>query len=109
MSRTPQAMFKHKWRGLEQIGILLNDRPSLSLRSSVDPSFGEDLQELVSIIELVLWYPNIISDAVNDKKLTKDNLCEEMKNLKYRIKEATERLQLGKLEIENLINDILNS
>jgi hypothetical protein len=105
----PQAMFEYKWRGLEKIGLLLDGQPSLSLRSSVDPSFGEDLQELASIIELVLWYPNIISDAIHNKKLTKDDLFEEMRNLNCRIKDATDRLQLGNLEIEKLADNILHS
>jgi hypothetical protein len=54
MSGTPEYYFKRRWMGLENLAQIVGDRNFSNKRNSVELSFGEELQDLVGVIESVL-------------------------------------------------------
>lgn len=67
MSGTPKYYFEQRWMGLESLAKIIGDRNFPSGRNSVELSLGDQLQDLVQVIESVLACSSEIRDAIFER------------------------------------------
>ena len=107
MSGTPEYYFKRRWMGLENLAKIVGDRDFSNKRNSVELSFGEELQNLVHVIESVLACSSEIREALFEKKLTEEALRNDVFSLEARVEQAVARLNEGAEEILQMKNRML--
>lgn len=109
MSGTPKYYFEQRWMGLESLAKIIGDRNFPSGRNSVELSLGDQLQDLVQVIESVLACSSEIRDAIFEKSLSADALHHEVSVLEGRVVQAVAALNEGVSEIVRMKNRMLIS
>jgi len=107
MSGTPEYYFKKRWIGMESVARVIGNETYPSYKSSVQLSFGEELQDLSEVISIILGNSGKLSEALHDKNLTKHEIYNDLSVLEARIKAATEKLNLGIEEVLQLRMNLL--
>ena len=107
MSGTPEYYFKRRWMGLENLAQIVGDRNFSNKRNSVELSFGEELQDLVGVIESVLACTSEIREALFEKKLTAEAFQHDVYALEARVEQAVAMLNEGAQEILHMKNKTL--
>jgi len=107
MSGTPEYYFAKRWKGLENLAQIVGDRDFSNKRNSVELSFGEELQDLVGVIEGVLACSSEIQEALFEKKLTADALQHDVYALELRVEQAVAMLNKGTEEILHMRKKML--
>ncbi len=99
MSGTQEYYFEQRWKGLESLAKIIGHRDFSSKRSSVEISIGEQLQELVTVVESVLNSSSELKNALFDNSLTDDAFHHEISALETRINDAISALKDASEEI----------
>ena len=107
MSGTPEYYFEQRWMGLESLAKIIGHRNFSSKRNSVELSLGEQLQDLVQVVESILACSSEIRDAIFEKSLSEDALHHEVSVLEARVLQAVATLNEGVSEIVRMKNGML--
>jgi hypothetical protein len=109
MSGTPEYYFQQRWMGLESLAKIIGHRDFLSKRSSVEISIGEQLQELIKVVEIVLNSSSELKNALFDNSLSEDAFHHEISALDARINDAISALKDASEEIIQMKKNISTS
>ena len=107
MSGTPEYYFEQRWMGLKSLAKIIGHRNFSNKRNSVELSLGEQLQDLVQVVESVLACSSEIRDALFEKSLVEDAFHHDVSVLEARVVQAVAALNQGVSEIVRMKNGTL--